>query len=80
MQVSPVNSVNFKAQFVKNSTLEKILESSNKETFERFSNVVKRAGEKNDKQIFTFTKNIETTKQSTKNIFLEKNGMEKINW
>ena len=67
MQVSPVNSVNFKAQFVKNSTLEKILESSNKETFERFSNVVKRAGEKNDKQIFTFTKNIETdARNSTK--------------
>ena len=67
MQVSPINNTNFKGQFIKSSTLDSLVQNSNKETVERFNSVIKRASEKTDKQIFTFTKNIETdARNSTK--------------
>ena len=67
MQVSPINNTNFKGQFIKSSTLDSLVQNSSKETVERFNSVIKRASEKNDKQIFTFIKNIETdARNSTK--------------
>ncbi len=57
MQVSPINNTNFKGQFIKSSTLDSLVQNSSKETVERFNNVIKRASEKSDKQIFSFTKN-----------------------
>ena len=57
MQVSPINNTNFKGQFIKSSTLDSLVQNSNKETVERFNSVIKRASEKNDKQIFSFIKN-----------------------
>ena len=57
MQVSPINNTNFKGQFIKSSTLDSLVQNSSKESVERFNNVVKRASEKNDKQIFSFIKN-----------------------
>ena len=67
MQISPINNTNFKGQFIKSSTLDSLVQNSNKETVERFNSVIKRASEKTDKQIFTFTKNIETdARNSTK--------------
>ena len=67
MQVSPINNTNFKGQFIKSSTLDSLVQNSSKETVERFNSVIKRASEKTDKQIFTFTKKIETdARNSTK--------------
>jgi hypothetical protein len=67
MQVSPINNLNFKGHFIKNSTLDSLVQNSSKESIERFNSIVKRASEKNDKQIFTFIKNIETdARNSTK--------------
>ena len=57
MQVLPINNTNFKGQFIKSSTLDSLVQNSSKESIERFNNVVKRASEKNDKQIFSFIKN-----------------------
>ena len=57
MQVSPINNTNFKGQFIKSATLDTLVQNSSKESIERFNNVVKRASEKNDKQIFSFIKN-----------------------
>jgi hypothetical protein len=57
MQVSPINNTNFKGQFIKSSTLDSLVQNSSKETVERFNNVIKRASEKSDKQIFTFIRN-----------------------
>ena len=57
MQVSPLNNPHFQAQFIKSSTLDSLVQNSSKETVERFNNVIKRASEKSDKQIFSFTKN-----------------------
>ena len=57
MQISPINNTNFKGQFIKSPTLNSLVENSSKETIERFNSVVKRASEKNDKQIFSFIKN-----------------------
>ena len=68
MQVSPINNTNFKGQFIKSSTLDSLVQNSSKESIERFNSVVKRASEKNDKQIFTFTKNIETDARNSTRI------------